>query len=251
MPTATVLAILFVLLLTIAVPLGVMLCLVRAGGRWKDFFVGAGTFILFALVLEQGFHSLVLLSGAGAALQANIWAYGLYGGLAAGLFEETGRLLAFRFLLRGRRARVTALAYGIGHGGIEAFLITGLTMVSNLVLGLTYARGGQLPAEVATAVKALLGTPATLFLWSGLERLAAMALHIALSILVFAALRTGRRWLYPAAILLHAAVDFAAVISNAYLPVAATELLVLVFTAAALLFAAPVYKKLPEAPNAP
>ena len=42
-----------------------------------------------------------------------------------------------------------------------------------------------------------------MFLWSGFERLTAMALHMALSVLVFASVRTSRRWLYPAAILIH------------------------------------------------
>lgn len=247
MSTGTIAAIVAVLILTIAVPLGIMLFLARAGGSWKDFLVGAVTFIVFALVLEQIFHFLILQSGAGAVIQGNIWVYGLYGGLAAGVFEETGRFLAFRAVLRSRKARITSLAYGIGHGGIEAFLIAGLTMASNLVLGLIYSHGGSIPSEIVPAVESLLTIPATMFLWSGFERLAAMALHMALSILVFASVRTNRRWLYPAAILIHAVVDFAAVISNAYLPVAATEILVMALTAVTLFWAAQVYKRLSNA----
>ena len=63
--------------------------------------------------------------------------YALYGGLAAGLFEETGRLLAFRFILKPHTARITALSYGIGHGGIEAFW----------VMGLSKGRRSRLPSE--------------------------------------------------------------------------------------------------------
>ena len=62
------------------------------------------------MVLERIFHFLVLQSGAGTVIQGNIWLYALYGGLAAGIFEETGRFLAFRFVLRGRQDRITALA---------------------------------------------------------------------------------------------------------------------------------------------
>ena len=90
-----------------------------------------------------------------------------------------------------------------------------------------------------------------MFLWSGFERLTAMALHMALSILVFASVHTNRRWLYPAAVLIHAAVDFAAVISNAYLPVAATELLVMALTAVTVLWAAQIYKSLSTAAERP
>ena len=251
MSMGTVAAIAAVLILTIAVPLGIMLFLARAGGSWRDFLVGAVTFIVFAMGLERIFHLLILQSGAGAAIQGNIWIYGLYGGLAAGAFEETGRFLAFRTVLRSREARITSLAYGIGHGGIEAFLIAGLTMASNLILGLTYSHGGSIPSEIVPAVESLLEIPPTMFLWSGFERLMAMALHMALSILVFASVRTGRRWLYPAAILIHAAVDFMAVVSNAYLPVAATEMLVMALTAAASLWAAQIYKGLSNAAEIP
>lgn len=244
MSVGAIAAIIFVIILTIAVPLGVMFFLAKSGGSWKDFLVGAATFIVFALILERILHLLVLQSGVGVAIQGNIWLYGFYGGLAAGVFEETGRLLAFRFVLRDRTARITSLAYGIGHGGIEAFLVAGLTMASNLILGLTYTHGGAVPSEIIPAIEALLAIPAPTFLWSGFERLSAMALHMALSVLVFASVRTGRRWLYPAAILIHAAVDFMAVVANAFLPIAATELLVLLFTAIAALWAARVYKSL-------
>lgn len=247
MSTGAIIAIAAVLILTVAVPLGIMFLLAGAGGSWKDFLVGAVTFIVSAMVLERILHSLVLQSGAAAVIQGNIWIYALYGGLAAGIFEETGRFLAFRFALRSRTARVTSLAYGIGHGGMEAFLTAGLTMLSNLVLGLTCSLGGSVPPESASAVESLLAVPAAMFLWSGFERLTAMALHMALSILVFACVRANRRWLYPAAVLLHAGINFAAVVCNAYLPVAATELLVLALTAAACLWAVQIYKRLPKA----
>lgn len=245
MSILTIAAISLTLALTILLPLGVMLFLRKRGGSWAAFLTGAGTFILFALVLEPVLHNLVLRSGAGAVIQGNILLYGLYGGLAAGIFEETGRFLAFRFFLRNRRGRITALSYGIGHGGIEAFLLVGLTMAANLVLGLS-AGNPALTPEAAAAVESLTAAPASLFLWSGLERISAMALHMSNSVLVFAGLRTGKWQMFPAAVLIHASINFAAVVSNAYLPVAATEGLVLALTAAAAVWAAGIYKKLPE-----
>lgn len=246
MTIGAVAAIIAVIILTIAAPLGVMLFLHRRGGIWSTFLVGAGTFVLFAMILERLFHGLVLFSGIGAVIQGNVWLYALYGGLAAGIFEETGRLLAFRFVLLQRQERITSLAYGIGHGGIEAFLVAGLTMVNNLIIGLTYSTAETLPPEIAAIVEALIATPAGMFLWSGFERLTAMGLHMALSVLVFACVRTNRLWLYLAAILIHAAIDFAAVISNTYLPVAATEFLVLALTTVSVLWAVRIYKNLPQ-----
>lgn len=246
MPIGTIAAIVAVIILVIAVPLGIMLFLRKRSGTWSTFLIGAGTFILFAMILEQPFHRLVLFSGVGAVIQGNIWLYGLYGGLAAGLFEETGRFLAFRFVLHRQQDRITSLAYGIGHGGTEAFLIAGLTMANNLILGLTYANAETLPPEIAAMVETLLTTPSGMFLWSGFERLTAMALHMSLSVLVFASVRTNRRCLYPAAILIHAAVNFIAVVVNTYLPVAATEFLVLMLTAVPILWAVRIYNKLPR-----
>lgn len=242
MSVGTIAAMVLVLLVTVAVPLGGMLFLHRRGGTWKSFLVGAGTFILFALVLEPILHRLVLGSGIGSVIQGNIWLYGLYGGLAAGIFEETGRFLAFRYVLRNVPGRITSLSYGIGHGGIEAFILVGLTMIANLSLGLAYAGGAELSAEMAAAAETLVSTPAGMFLWAGVERLAAMALHVSLSVLVCAAVRTGRRWMFPATILLHAAVDFVAVVSGAHFPVAVTEVLVLLVTVLAAAWAARVYR---------
>ena len=197
MPAATIIILAAIALMTLLLPLGVMLALRRRGGTWTAFLTGAGTFVLFAMVLEPILHNLILRSPAGAAIQQNILLYALYGGLAAGLFEETGRLLAFRFILKPHTARITALSYGIGHGGIEAFLVMGLSMIANLSLGLAYTSGAPLPAEAAAAAETILSTPAGMFLWGGLERLSAMALHMALSVLVFASVRTGRRLLFP------------------------------------------------------
>ena len=176
-PTATMAAMAAVLLLTVVLPIGVILFLRKHGGSWGAFFTGAGTFVLFALILEPVLHNLVLGSAAGAAIQENILLYGLYGGLAAGVFEETGRLMAFRFVLKKQGKRITALSYGIGHGGIEAFLLVGLTMAANLALALS-AGNAALPTEAAAAVETLASTPAAMFLWSGLERISAIALHI-------------------------------------------------------------------------
>lgn len=235
--------------LSAAVPLGVMLLLRRRGGPWPAFWVGAGTFFLFALVLEPLLHRLVLSGPLGTVIQGNIWLYGLYGGLAAGVFEETGRYLAFRLALRRRRARITALSYGIGHGGCEAFLLLGVTMLNNIAVVLMQKNGASLPPELEGAVQTLAAVPAASFLWGGFERLSAMVFHMAASVLVFtAAARPGKRRLFPLAVVLHLVLDMAAVVSNAYLPIAATELLTAALALACAWLAARVYKNLsPEA----
>ena len=235
-----------VAVLTAAAPLGIMGYLHRKkGGRWLPFLTGAAVFLLFAMGLEGIFNRLVIGGPLGPAVTGNIWLYALYGGLAAGIFEETGRLAAFRLVLRKRREPVTALSYGLGHGGIEAFLLVGLTMLANLSLGLAYS-GGALPPEAAAAAETVIDAPAVLFFWAGVERLSAVVLHVSNSVLVFAAARAGKRRLFPAAILIHTMVNFIAVIGGSFLPVAVTELLVLACSLLAALGAVRVYRSFSE-----
>lgn len=237
MTTAQTAACLCTAALTVLLPLGGMLLLRKRGGSWKAFGVGAAVFFLFAMVAEQLFHTLVLLSPLGKPLQANLWATALYGGLAAGLFEETGRLVAFKTVLRREEKPVTALGYGLGHGGCEAILVVGVTMVLNVAVT-SMANGSALPEAVQLVAETAKATPASHFLWAGAERISAMALHMANSVLVFTAVRRGRLRLYWTAVSLHAAMDVFAVAANALLPVAATELILAAFAAGTVLLAA-------------
>ena len=246
MGISSILAILFTLVFSIAFPIGLMLYLRQRGGKWIAFLIGAVTFILFAMILESILHNLVFLTPLWTILQSNIWLYGLYGGLAAGVFEETGRLLAFKLFLKKEQEPITALSYGIGHGGAEAILLVGLTMVNNLVLAAAVSAGGTTDPAVLEMAEQLASTPAGMFLWAAFERFGAIILHLSLSVLVFAAVREpGKKWLFPAAILTHAAANFIAVVSNTYLPVAATEIIVLAFAVMVALFARTVYRAYP------
>ena len=86
----------------------------------KSFLMGCATMLFFAMVLEQLVHSVVLGSAAGAVIQGNIWLYALYGSLMAGLFEETGRLLTMRYVLKKEHCNTyNALMYGAGHGDLK------------------------------------------------------------------------------------------------------------------------------------
>ena len=210
------------------------------------FFIGCAVFVLFALVLEQILHTVVLLlSPAGQVIQENTVLLGIYGGLMAGLFEETGRFLAFRTVLKKYCGKdENALMYGAGHGGAESVLLLGVTMISNLVLSVMINSGqtelllagleGETKRQMETALSALSTVAAGDILLSGVERLAAVTLHIALSVLVwFAVKQKGKWYLYPLAILIHALVDFTAVLFKDAMPAALLELLVVVMSAAA------------------
>ena len=183
------------------------------------FFIGAATFFVFALVLEQLFHSAVLMSPLGTPIQGRVWLTALYGGLAAGIFEETGRFLSMKFLLKGHYGNpYNALMFGAGHGGCEMLIIFGSAMLNNLIYsalinsGQTDAILALLAAEQQDALQAALETlasqPSYYFLLGDMERISAVISHIGLSILVWIAVTEGKTILYPLAVGLHFLLDF-------------------------------------------
>ena len=69
-----------------------------------------------------GPHAAGLLSGAPD------WAYALGVGISAGLCEEWARYAVMRFGLKRpeERGGSQAILFGVGHGGIEAMILSGL-----------------------------------------------------------------------------------------------------------------------------
>lgn len=225
-------------ILSIGVPLALLAVgKVKFQARISSFFIGAGTFFLFAMVLEQVMHLLVI-QVCGLNAQSNPWLYYIYAAAAAAVFEETGRILAMKFWMKKRLDFPNALMYGFGHGGMEAILIGGLANIGTLSSMLMINSGAMqnalagLPAETASQALAQLSslwtTPASLFFASGIERISAMILHIGLSLLIYRAVTSGKRGMAVLAYGIHFAVDFLAVASAAALPVYALEAGILV-----------------------
>ena len=208
-------------LLGVAVPVCLSWYLVRKHhARLSTILIGAGTFIVFALILESIMHQLVLKGPHGSAITGNTLLYALYGGLAAGVFEETGRFLSMKFLMKKEpSAPLPGIAYGVGHGGVEMLIIFGITMLNNFILSIMVNSGhtdaiiSQVPVEAAAQLQAQLAQLQTLGAGTWLiglwERISALILQLGFSLLVWAAVRKDGKWLwlFPAAILLHAAVD--------------------------------------------
>ena len=243
-------------LVCVAIPLILLFYYKRKGAQVSPFFVGCAVFILFALILEALVHNIVLKGlPVGEKIVGNTLLYAIYGGLMAGLFEETGRFAAFRTVLKGRQGNDrNALMYGAGHGGIEAVLLLSATYGSYIALGIMMDMGladkltAGLSGEMLTQMQALLSTVAAMTpltcLLAILERCAAMTLHISLSVLVwFAAKKPGKFSLYPLAILLHALADGLMVVLAARLPVTAVEGCLVVMAAVLALIARAVWKR--------
>ena len=239
-PVRTLISMALAALLGIAVPAVLAWWLVRKYHiRWQTILIGAATFIVFALVLEPILHQVVLQGPYGAQMMANVWYYALYGGLAAGLFEETGRFLAMKFLMKREPSRaLPSVAYGIGHGGTEMLIIFGITMISNLVVSVMINAGqadvltAKVPeeqlAQVQAQFAALQGLSAGTIAIGFWERISALVLQLGLSMIVWTAVRRGGKWLwlFPAAILLHALVDAVAVALSKTVSMASVEVII-------------------------
>lgn len=138
--------------------------------------------------------------------------------LTAGLFEETARLVFMVWLLRRYHRWVDGVAFGLGHGGLEAMALVGLSMVNNIVLSIAINTGrldslaAALPPEQLDLLRsALAETESSAFLLGGVERVAAMAFHVGLSVLVLWGVHRSRRlaaWLL--AVLAHTAFNLSA-----------------------------------------
>lgn len=223
---------------------------------------GAVVFPVFALVLKAIPSYFLMQSGSELAntVMGNVWLQALVGGLLAGIFEESGRFVAFKFVLKKYGDRVDSVSYGIGHGGVECVYL-GFTALVYLVMGLVINSGngaalvaGADEYEVA-AVAAQMAAIGDMELSVGFiaiwERAYAMLLHLSLSVLVFAAAKKkGFCRMYPLAILLHSLVDFSIgfYLSGVITSIVVLELIMTALSAVCAVIAWRVYKTV-LAPN--
>ncbi|NLG97245.1 MAG: YhfC family intramembrane metalloprotease [Chloroflexi bacterium] len=185
----------------------------RWGVSWRIFLIGAGIFIIFQLVTRIPLISVaqVYLTPLIQSSRAFSFAWIVFLSLTAGLFEEFGRYVGYRWMLpRDPKTWKTGVMYGLGHGGIEAIVLVGVTqVVTFVILSLFPVLQGSLPAEVlaplSQTVAAAAGSPDYLPLLAAWERLWTVLFHVALSLIVLQVFRRGRfAWIW-AAVALHTA----------------------------------------------
>ncbi len=222
------------------------------------FFVGIMVFITFSRMLEMIPHSFFLLSDnpVSKMVNGNVILYTVYAALVAALFEETGRYLAFRFVLTKHSNKETAVSYGIGHGGIECILVLGVTYIQYYAYG-QLINGGSMDKMLAaykdneqsvTALKQLIAnikgvTQFTCYM-ADLERISAMMVQIGLSILVFQAVYVaGKKYMYWVAVALHFLMDVpAALYQKGVLGLVPTEIILFVYGILVLALGVKIYQ---------
>lgn len=193
----------------------------RFGVAWKFFLFGALVFFLSQMVtripivqVAQSFLTPTLQSA-----EALVWIWLVVLSLSAGVFEEIGRYLGYKFLVKDNKTWRVGLMYGAGHGGLESMLLVGglalLGLINVIAISVTDFSQMNLPPEQLAQIEAARQQIAALDWWMPLlgayERFVSLFFHIALSILVLQTfLRRSWLWLIGA-ILLHGIVNFGAV----------------------------------------
>ncbi|MBO4449959.1 MAG: YhfC family intramembrane metalloprotease [Clostridiales bacterium] len=184
--------------------------------------IGAAAFLLFVTV-EKVIQSFFIMDSTpmGAFINARpvLWAFTV--GFFPGLFEETGRLVAFKTLLKKRQQRETSISYGLGHGGVaEVSVIMTYTMISYIAYAALINSGeiatvleqvrelapNQL-SQIEDLIRQLTEFSAVSLVTMIIERVFAVMFHVGASIMVFYACKDKKFWLYPLAILIHTLID--------------------------------------------
>lgn len=224
--TSSMLLMLLTAILAIALPLiAAIIWCKKKHEPFTTVLIGAATFLLFAIVIEKPLQALVISldSPVSQFVNARPVLWGIIVGLFPGVFEETGRFVAFKTVLRKRKQRETGLTHGIGHGGFEAMFILGITYIEYFVFAVMLNQGtfvelmvepikDTLTPDVVNQITGIVEqittfSAATMGI-SLFDRLFAVAFHTGASIMVFYSVKDKKKWwLYPLAIIIHTAID--------------------------------------------
>ncbi len=227
--------------LIIAIPVVFFLCWRRKHKEQTNIgwlAAGAAGFIVFARVLELGVHYFCILADNPVSrfINGSTAAYVVYGTVMAGVFEECGRHIVLKYVMKKNRTCENAVLYGIGHGGIEILAVLLPAMISYLVIAVLFSEGdaetalSSLKITEETAAAALPAVQAAAAFDYGMaamnvvERVTAMLTHIGLTVIVYYGVANAKRICLPAAILLHMLADiFPALYQRGVLPLWAVE----------------------------
>lgn len=220
---------------------------------------GAAGFIVSARVLELGVHMvcIVLDNPVSRFINGNTAAYVLYGTVMAGVFEECGRYVILKYIMKKNRSPENAVLYGIGHGGIEVFTVAVPMIISYLAIAVLFSAGDTESALSAlniteeTAAAALPTVQAAAAFGCGMtalnafERLWAMLAHIGFTVIVYYGAVNAKKAYLPMAIILHMLADtLPALYQKGLVPLFAVELWGAVWAGIVVFIAVKLYRKM-------
>ena len=233
----------------------------RTGIRYL--LAGAVGFLVSARVLELGVHYFCIISENPVSrfINGNTAAFVLYGITMAGVFEECGRHIILKYIMKKDRTRENAVLYGIGHGGIEILAVLLPSMITYLAVAVLFSSGNtesalralkiteQTAAAALPSVQAAASFDYGMMAMNVIERLLAMCAHIGLTVIVFYGVVNTKKLCLPAAILLHMLMDtFPALYQRGVVPLWSVEVWVALCTVVIGWIAVQLYRKM-KAPS--
>ena len=222
------------------------------------FIAGAAGFLVSVRVLELGVHFFCIVSDNPVSrfINANTAAFVLYGITMAGVFEECGRHIILKYIMKKNRTRENAVLYGIGHGGIEILAVILPLMITYLAAAVLFSQGDaenalrslKITEETASSalphVQAAAAFDYVAMIMYVIERMFAMLLHIGLTVIVYYGVICAKKVCLPTAILLHMLMDtFPALYQKGLVPLWAVEVWAAVWTVSVFFIAAKLYGK--------
>ena len=223
---------------------------------------GAVGFLVSARVLELGVHyfCIVLDNPVSRFINGNAAAFVLYGITMAGVFEECGRHIVLKYIMKKNRTRENAVLYGIGHGGIEILAILLPSMILYLTISVLFSQGDvenalhtlniteETSAAALPSVQAAASFDYAMMAMNVIERLFALLLHIGLTAIVYYGVINAKKVWLPMAILLHMLMDtFPALYQRGLVPLWAVEVWAAVWTVIVVFIAVKLYGKMKDA----
>ena len=220
---------------------------------------GAIGFIVSARMLELGVHYFCIIQDnpVSRIINGSTAVFVLYGIIMAGVFEECGRYIVLKYIMKKNHSRENAVLYGIGHGGIEILAVVLPLMITYLAIAVLFSGGdvenalSSLKITEETAAAALPSVQAAaafdygMMVMNVVERLFAMLLHIGLTVIVFYGIRNAKKGFLTLAILLHMLADtFPALYQRGVLPLWAVEVWAAVWMAVIAVIAGKLYRKM-------
>ena len=172
----------------------------KGKGVWKAWLLGAaGFFVLQILIRVPVLNVLGTFSWFQSFAENHYMVYCLILAMTAALFEVVARFAVAKILQKNMNYQ-QGVAAGLGHGGIEAILLIGMTYVNNLLYAvminsgafdvlydptmISFGAEGALNEQLFQIKKALVETPAYAFYLAGYERILCVLFHTAMSLLV-------------------------------------------------------------------
>ena len=200
--TASMIAIIITLFITLIAPVVVWIIYGvknKGKGVWKALALGAAGFVLLQMIIRMPILNIVsLIPGFGTFVAEYYVVYCLILAMTAALFEVVARFGVAK-ILQKKINYEQGVAAGLGHGGIEAILIVGMTYINNLLYAIMINSGtfaqtieavaatdttGTAEAQLLAIQASLVEAPSYLFYLAGYERVLTVIFHTAMSLLV-------------------------------------------------------------------